>query len=526
MEPISSIISVLFLPIIISLFVVLVSASHKSRAKTNDQRRPPGPRGFPFIGSIHHLLTSQPQAALRDLALKHGPVMYLRLGQVDYVVVSSPAAARTVLRDNDAEFASRPRLLNSEIICYGGLDIALAPYGAYWRALRKLATLELLSPRKVKQLAPVRDAETLSLVRELCAAAGGGSGEPVNLGGMLISCANSIIAMSTFGNHFGAESKEELVSAMAVVVGNGSGLCVSDMFPSLWFVDVVTGMRRRLQRARAQLDAVADKIIADCDARQEERRKKKMKNAEGEDGKDGEDLLTVMLRIRDEREYDKIPMGPTNIKAIIIDLFLGGTETTSSIAEWVMSELVRNPEVMAKAQAEVREVFNKKNTCDHESLLDHLHYVSMVIKETLRLYPPLPLLLPHLCRETCDVGGFKVAKGTRVFVNSWAMARSPEYWEDGEVFRPERFEESTLDYKGTQFEYMPFGSGRRICPGMAFGLANVELIVARLLYYFDWSLPVGMKPQELDMDMTVGATARRTNQLRLVATPCVETMEI
>ncbi|CAN6282347.1 unnamed protein product [Urochloa humidicola] len=233
-----------------------------------------------------------------------------------------------------------------------------------------------------------------------------------------------------------------------------------------------------------------------------------------------------MLRIRDKGEYDKIPIGTTNIKAIIIDLFLGGTETTSSIAEWVMSELVRNPEVMVKAQTEVREVFNKKNTCDHESLLDQLHYMRMVIKETMRLYPPLPLLLPRLCIETCDVGGFKVAKGTRVIVNSWAMARSSEYWEDAEVFRPERFEKSMIDYKGTQFEYMPFGSGRRMCPGMAFGMVTLELIVARLLYYFDWSLPVGMRPEELDMDMTVGAATRRAKQLQLVATPCAETMEI
>ncbi|CAN6310305.1 unnamed protein product [Urochloa humidicola] len=523
MEPISSIISVLFLSITISLFVVLVSASHKSRAKTKDRRRPPGPRGLPFIGSIHHLLTSQPHAALRDLALKHGPVMYLRLGQVDAVVVSSPAAAREVLRDSDADFASRPRLIGGEIICYGRLDIAMAPYGAYWRALRKLATLELLSPRKVRQLAPVRDAETLSLVGDLRAAA---VGETVNLSGMLISCANSIIAIATFGDRFGAEIKEEFLSAMAVVVGNGSGLCVSDLFPSLWFVDVVTGMRGRLQRAHAQLDVVTDKIIADSDARREERRRMKMKNGEGEDSKDGEDLLSVMLRIRDKGEYDKIPIGTTNIKAIIIDLFLGGTETTSSIAEWVMSELVRNPEVMVKAQAEVREVFNKKNTCDHESLLDQLHYMRMVIKETMRLYPPLPLLLPRLCIETCDVGGFKVAKGTRVIVNSWAMARSPEYWEDAEVFRPERFEKSMIDYKGTQFEYMPFGSGRRMCPGMAFGMVTLELIVARLLYYFDWSLPVGMRPEELDMDMTVGAATRRVKQLQLVATPCAETMEI
>ncbi|OEL20780.1 Cytochrome P450 99A2 [Dichanthelium oligosanthes] len=501
-----------------SLLVVLVSASHKSRVKSHE-RRPPGPRGIPFVGSIHHLLTSQPQAALRDLADKYGPVMYLRLGQVDTVVVSSPAAAQVVLHDNDITFASRPKMLGTDIVCYGGLDMAMAPYGAYWRALRKLATLELLSQRKVRQFAHVRDSETLSLVRELRAA--GGGCKPVNLGKMLMLCANSITGLATFGHRCSTECKEQFLSAMAMAVVDGSGLCVSDFFPSLWFIDVVTGTRRRLQRTHELLDRVTEKIIAECDARREER---KLKNVEGED-KDEEDLLSVMLRIRDEGEFE-IPIETTNIKAIIIDLFVAGTETTSAAAEWVMSLLLRNPEAMAKAQAEVRKAFNKKNTCDHESLLDHLHYTRLVIKETMRLFPPLPFLLPRFCRETCDVGGFKVAKGTRVIVNSWAMARSSKYWDDAEVFRPERFEKNTVDYKGTQFEYMPFGSGRRMCPGMAFGLVSLELIVARLLYYFNWSLPVGMRHEELDMDMTVGATARRTNHLQLMATPYAETVEI
>ncbi|KAL6643060.1 hypothetical protein ACP70R_021241 [Stipagrostis hirtigluma subsp. patula] len=184
-----------------------------------------------------------------------------------------------------------------------------------------------------------------------------------------------------------------------------------------------------------------------------------------------------------------------------------------------MSELMRNPEVMAKAQAEVRQAFDSKKPCDHESHLDHLPYTRMVIKETMRLHPTLPLLIPRLCRETCDVGGFEVAKGSRVIINSWAIARSPDHWDDAHEFKPERFEKNAVEYNGTQFEYLPFGSGRRMCPGAGFALATLELIVARLLYYFDWSLPTGMQPKELDMDMTFGATARRSNQLHLVAVP-------
>jgi cytochrome P450 len=143
----------------------------------------------------------------------------------------------------------------------------------------------------------------------------------------------------------------------------------------------------------------------------------------------------------------------------------------------------------------------------------------MVIKESMRLNTVVPLLVPHLCRETCDVGGFQVTEGTRVMINMWAMARNPEYWHDAEKFRPERFEDGMIDFKGSRFEYLPFGTGRRRCPGDTFGLAVLELVVARLLYYVDWSLPAGMRRDELDMDVYVGATVRRKNPLHLVASP-------
>jgi cytochrome P450 len=185
-----------------------------------------------------------------------------------------------------------------------------------------------------------------------------------------------------------------------------------------------------------------------------------------------------------------------------------------------MSELIRHPESMAKAQAEVRIAFNNRTPQHHESHMDALLYTRLVIKETLRLHPPVPLLLPRVCRKTCDIGGFEVTQGCRVMINAWAMARSPEYWDDAEEFRPTRFENSVVaDYKGTEFQYLPFGSGRRMCPGSAFGMATLELVVARLLYYFDWSLPGKMRPDELDMETIIGTTARRRNQLHLVGTP-------
>lgn len=497
--------------------LILASSSLFSRGSSSNskKRRPPGPRGLPFVGSMHHLLTSQPQAALRDLAEKHGPVMYLRLGQVDTVVVSSPAAAQEVLQAHDLSFASRPALTATEIICYGNRDVAFAPYGDYWRALRKLCVVELLSARKVRQLAPIRDGETMALVTEIRAAAKENKAA-VNLGRLLVSCTNSIAGLATFGDVCSGERKEQFLAAVAVALRYGSGFCFSDLFPSLGFVDVLTGMRFRLRRAHLQLDELFDKIIAECEARW------KVKNGGGDDGTAGGDnLLSIMLRVRDQEELG-FPFTNANIKAIIVDLFIAGTETISTSVEWVMSELMRHPEVMAKAQAEVRGVFDNKAPHAHESHMEELRYTRMVIKEAIRLHPSVPLLLPRVCRETCDVGGYEVAEGTRVMINAWALARSPECWDDPEEFRPERFESSggAADYKqGTEFSYLPFGSGRRMCPGSGFGVATMEVIVARLLYYFDWSLPGEMRPEELDMETVVVATAKRRKDLHLVATP-------
>uniref|UniRef100_A0A0E0KMU7 Cytochrome P450 n=1 Tax=Oryza punctata TaxID=4537 RepID=A0A0E0KMU7_ORYPU len=495
-----TLVSLISLPILLAL----LSRNRKSSSSpSSKKRRPPGPWNLPLIGSLLHLLRSQPQVALRDLAVKYGPVMFLRTGQVDTVVVSSPAAAQEVFRDKDVTFASRPSILISEIFCYGNLDIAFAPYGAYWRMLRKLCTVELLSTKMVRQLAPLRNDETLNLVRNIEAASGHGGGDggkPVTIATLLTSCTNTITAKAAFGQACSSELQEQFLTALDEALKFSNGFCFGDLFPSLRFIDAMTGLRSRLERLRRQLDNVYDKIVALCESHP------------------SDSLVNVLLRIRDQGELE-FPFGTTHVKAIILDMFTGGTETTSTSAEWVMSELMRNPEVMAKAQAEVRRVLDNKSPQDHEGLLDDLRYMKMVIKETLRLNPVLPLLLPRVCRETCEIGGYEVVEGTRVVVNAWAMARSPEYWDDAEKFVPERFEDGTADFNGSRFEYLPFGTGRRRCPGDIFGMATLELIVARLLYYFDWSLPAGMQPNDVDMELVVGATARRKNHLQLVASP-------
>jgi len=283
------------------LFVFLLSlpilVTLLRRQSASKKRRPPGPWNLPLIGSLLHFVKSHPPVVLRDLASKYGPVMFLRMGQVDTVVISSPAAAQEVLREKDVIFASRPSIVASEVFCYGNLDIGFSPYGAYWRTLRKLCTVELLSAKMVRQFAPIRDNETLSLIRNIQAA--GRGGEPVHLARELLSCSNMITAKAAFGQVYSSELRDQFLSSMAVMTSFTGGFTFGDVFPSLRFTDVVTGLRRRMWRARLQLDDVFDKIIARSEAQR------------------GDDLVSVLLRIRDEGELE-FPMGIINIKAIIL----------------------------------------------------------------------------------------------------------------------------------------------------------------------------------------------------------------
>lgn len=281
---------------LISLPILVTLLSRKS-TPTSKKRRPPGPWNLPLIGSLLHFSKSHAPVVLRDLAKKYGPVMFLRMGQIDTLVISSPAAAQEVLREKDITFASRPSIVASEVFCYGNLDIGFSPYGAYWRTLRKLCTVELLSAKMVRQFAPIRDNETLSLIRNIQAA--GQGGEPVNLARLLLSCSNSITAKAAFGKVCSSELREQFVSSIAVAMDFSGGFTVGDVLPSLRFIDVVTGLRRRMWRAHRQLDDVFDKIIARSEAQR------------------SDSLVSVLLRIRDEGELE-FPIATTNIKAIIL----------------------------------------------------------------------------------------------------------------------------------------------------------------------------------------------------------------
>ncbi|CAN6234791.1 unnamed protein product [Urochloa humidicola] len=489
--------------------LLLLKLSSHNRNGGAHPKLPPGPSRLPFIGSLHHFLlfarTPLAHRAMSDLARRHGhggaPLMYLRLGEASLAVASSPRAAREAMLA--LALASRPWIPSMRpAMERGAVGLAFAPHGALWRQLRRISVLELLSARRVRSFRRIREDEARRLAAHLAGVSAAGAA--VNVGERLFGVTTDVTMRAVVGGRFGR--REEFLRAIEEGGRLITGFSLGDLFPSSRILGFLSGTAGKVMELHRKTFELMDCAISE---HEERRRAAAMEEDEDED----DDILGVLLRIHKEGGLE-VPLTMDIVKSLIIDLFSGGSDTSATTLEWAMSELMRNPGAMEKAQAEVRSKLQGKPSVTEDDLQE-LKYLRLVIKETLRLHPALPLLLPRECTEDTKIMGYDVPKGTTVLVNAWAIGRDPEYWEDADAFKPERFEDGKIDFKGTDFEFIPFGAGRRMCPGTMFAQAIMELVLATLLYHFDWKLPGGMEPSELDMTEKMGMTVRRKKDLYL-----------
>ncbi|KAF8779249.1 hypothetical protein HU200_002929 [Digitaria exilis] len=473
------------------LYLFLKSCKASFRSHSHGFRLPPGPWQLPVIGSLHHLRGSLPHHALRDLSLRYGPLMFLKFGEVPVVVASTPDAAKEIMKTHDTTFSTRPLSLTMKIITKNGPGIVWAPHGELWRQLRKICYMELLSAKRVQSFRPMREEEATRLVHAI--AISSTTSPLVNLSNLIAIYVADASVHAIMGSRF--VDREALLRHVDNAVKLAGGFTLSDLFPSSSLAHALCRTVHKAETHRKSMFSFMDQVGRE----------------HVEKG-----LIDVLLRMQEEGQL-QLPLTMTIIEAVLFDLFAGGAETATTTLQWAMAELLRNPAVMSRAQAEVRGVFTGEMKVTEESL-SRLSYLQLVIKETLRLHTPGPLLIPRECQEHCRVLGYDVPKGTMVLVNAWAICRNPDYWDEPNRFNPERFLADTRDLKGNDFDFIPFGAGRRICPGMSFGLANIALGLANLLFYFDLSLPEGITPSVLDMTETMGITARRKADLMLSAT--------
>ncbi|XP_073150829.1 cytochrome P450 71AU50-like [Henckelia pumila] len=457
------------------------------------KKLPPGPIGLPILGHFH-LLGKNPHQDLHLLARKHGPIMYLRLGFVPTIVVSSPAGAELILRTHDLVFASRPHHEASQYIGYGQTNLTFGKYGPYWRNMRKLCTLELLSSRRINQFRAMRKAEIGLLVSSVKQAAE--SGQTVDVSVRVSGLSADMICLMVFGRKYGEKELDEkgFRAVVAEALQVGAKFNLGDYFPYLGAIDL-QGLTRQMKDLSKSFDGFLEKIIDEHVENNKE-------------NKEDFDFVDTMVGIMES----DIKIDRRHVKAVLLDMFIAGMDTSATAVEWALSELVRHPRVMKKLQEELESIVGLDEMID-ESHIDDFPYLDMVIKETLRLHPVAPLLLPHESMEDCVIDGFDVPKGSRIIVNTWSIGRDPDVWSDPEKFSPERFAENDVDIRGRDFRLLPFGSGRRSCPGLQLGLTSVRLMLAQLVHCFDWKLPNGMSPSDLDMSEHFGLVTSREKHL-------------
>ncbi|XP_027338962.1 flavonoid 3'-monooxygenase-like [Abrus precatorius] len=470
---------------------------------------PPGPKPWPIVGNLPHL-GPVPHHSIAALARTYGPLMYLRLGFVDVVLAASAAVAEQFLKVNDANFSSRPPNAGAKYLTYNYQDLVFAPYGQRWRLLRKITSLHLFSAKALDEFKHLRQEEVARLTRNLA----NSDSKAVNLGQLLNVCTTNALGRVMMGRRVfkdgngGCDPRADEFKAMVVeLMVLGGVFNVSDFIPSLEWLDL-QGVQAKMKKIHKRFDAFLTSIIEEHSSPSKSEKHK--------------DLLSTLLSFKDAPDDDENKLSNTEIKALLLNMFTAGTDTSSSTTEWAIAELIRNPKMMAKVQQELDSVVGRDRNVKEEDLA-HLPYLQAVVKETFRLHPSTPLSLPRVAAESCEIFGFHIPKGATLLVNVWAIARDPKEWANPLEFRPERFlpggEKADVDVKGNDFEVIPFGAGRRICPGMSLGLRMVQLLTATLAHSFDWELENGLNPEKLNMDEAYGLTLQRAVPLSVYPKP-------
>jgi cytochrome P450 len=492
----------LIITITILLVVLALNFFLKKKQKPRNVNLPPSPPKLPIIGNLHQL-GNMPHLSLQQLAKKYGQIIYLQLGEIPTIVISSARLAKEALKTNDLALSSRPQLFSAKHLFYNCTDMAFSPYGAHWRHIRKISILELLSAKRVQSFAFVREEEVANLEQRVAESYPG----TTNLSRMLGMYANSVVCRVSFNRDFTREGDydqhgfQQLLEDYQTLLG---GFSIGEFFPSMEFIHKLTGNESRLKHTFRRFDQIFDQLVKEHQI--------------PENRRDHKDLVDVLLEVQQSGDSE-IPLTMDNIKALILDMFAAGTDTTFITLDWAMTELMMNPKAMERAQAEVRSIVKERRVVS-ENDLPQLNYMKAVIKETFRLHPAAPVLVPRESMENVTIDGYDIPAKTRFYINAWAIGRDPESWENPYAFEPERFiKNSNIDFKGQDFELIPFGAGRRICPALTFGIATVELALAQLLHSFDWELPPGVEAKDLDLKEAFGITMHRISPLFVVAKP-------
>ncbi|GKV16270.1 hypothetical protein SLEP1_g26938 [Rubroshorea leprosula] len=476
---------------------LMIQKSSKTRPSL-----PPGPPGLPLLGNLP-FLESQLHLYLTRLSQTYGPIFKLRLGSKTCIIVNSPELAKVILKDQDAIFANRDVPASALEVTYGGVDIAWSPNGPHWQKLRKIFVRGMMSNASLDACYSLRRREVREMVKDIH----GKVGSPINIADqMFLTVLNVITSMLWGGTILYGQERCSIGVEFRQVVGEIVELLgkpnISDFFPALAPFDL-QGIQRKMKKLSLWFDRFFESVLAG--------------QTKYEGKEETKDLLQFLLELKDQDDEKTPCLSMEEIKALFVDIVVAATDTTSTTVEWAMTEMLQHPEIMRRACEELDEVVGKQNIVE-ESHLPRLIYLEAFMKETLRLHPPVPFLIPHRPSKSCCVAGYTIPEGSRILVNIWAMQRDSQVWKNSDEFEPERFlkEPGNGDYHGNFFNFLPFGSGRRICAGIPLAEKMTKYVLATLLHSFEWKTP---EEVELDVFEKFGIVLKKATPL--IAVPMV-----
>nr|AGI98133.1 cytochrome P450 CYP81 [Narcissus tazetta] len=457
--------------IAISIFTILITKLLFSFNNKSNILHPPSPPSFPIIGHLHHFKKPLHHALAR-LSARHGPILLLRFGSRPVLVVSSSSIAEECFTKNDIAFANRVQFPSAKHRTYNYTTIGSANYGSHWRNIRRIATVDVLSPHRLITFNELRVSEVRLMVRRLSAEAKNEGFTKVELKSRLFGLSLNNMMRMIGGKMSGTWEEEEEASkfqeAVETMFSMSGASSIENFLPVLGLFQI--GKKEKSMRLTKYMDEFLQGMI-------EDHRRREVKKG----GEEEKTMIGGLLALqKDDPEYynDQI------IKALFNSLLSAGTDTSSDTIEWAIALLLNNPDKLGKAQAEIDQRTSNKSLLQ-ESDLPNLPYLQCIITETLRLYPAGPLLVPHESAEDCTVSGYKIPRGTMLLVNAYAIHRDPNTWNEPEKFMPERFEEKNGN-DVQDCKMLPFGMGRRRCPGEGLARRVVGLVLGSLIQCFEW----------------------------------------
>ncbi|KAG8050084.1 hypothetical protein GUJ93_ZPchr0009g317 [Zizania palustris] len=473
---------------------------------------PPGPKPWPIIGNLN-LMGALPHRSIHELSKRYGPIMSLRFGSFPVVVGSSVDMAKFFLKTHDVAFTDRPKTAAGKYTTYNYSDITWSPYGPYWRQARKMCLTELFSAKRLESYEYIRGEEVRALLHDLH----GASGRVLMLKDYLSTVSLNVITRMVLGKKYLEQevatkegrkvtTPEEFKWMLDELFLLNGVLNIGDSIPWLDWLDL-QGYIKRMKKLSKMFDRFLEHVVDEHNERRSREGASFVAN----------DMVDVLLQFADDPNLE-VKLKREGVKAFTQDLIAGGTESSAVTVEWAISELLKKPEVFAKATEELDRVIGRGRWVTEKDI-PSLPYIDAIVKETMRMHPVAPMLVPRLSREDTTVAGYDIPAGTRVLVSVWSIGRDPELWESPEEFMPERFMGSRIDVKGQDFELLPFGSGRRMCPGYSLGLKVIQVSLANLLHGFAWSLPDGVTKEQLSMEEIFGLSTPRKFPLEVVVEP-------